>query len=71
MFDNENESPFKILLDSCKLIQDLNEVIEGSDVGLRVAGTSFWSPPLIGVIKLNFDGSFFCEDEVVGVGVVF
>lgn len=27
VFDNENESPFKIFLDSCRLIHDLNEVL--------------------------------------------
>lgn len=54
VFGKENVIPSKIIFDSCRIIQELNEIQEGQEEGSRMVGTSFWSPP----------SSCYCETEL-------
>lgn len=41
VFGNDNNSPSKIMFDACRLIQNLSDIVDDQDEGLRSVGTTF------------------------------
>lgn len=36
----------------------------------RTARSVRWCPPLAGLLKVNFDGALFAEENIVGLGII-
>lgn len=48
----------------------MNDIISNLEEWLRKGSASFWSPPDLDVVEVNFDRSFIHDSLVAGVGVL-
>lgn len=69
-FDNVDFNIANVLMSSCNLIQEIDRDFGFGGEELLRADISFWTPPQVGAVKINFDVAFKVDTSMTGFSVL-
>nr|POF04761.1 putative ribonuclease h protein [Quercus suber] len=55
---------------ACEALQEYNQLRPTHEKLPRTARSIRWCPPPIGLLKVNFDGALFAEENIAGLGII-
>lgn len=71
VFEGKATVIINIFFNSYRLQRDSKRVFSSSKVDLGLLVIYFWSPSLIGCLKINFDVAFSSSSHAVSLGLIF